>query len=383
MLTCRVFEDFEHAGEAAGLIGHLHRHDFGHLDHDAGVLEDSLGLAPSRDKIRRRMPKRCVSASVSVRMSMPALASRRHGGGHCPGLFSRKSDNCWIFMADLFAGLRRSITRCALPSLRGMLAGRTSVTCTRKPTTVRWNAACVRAASPGAPILSLKVSGVTSTCTSIWSSPWAREDDLIMRQRAFDPQQRGLDLRGEDVDAADDEHVVAAPADAPHAPQRRPHGQARHQRGDVAGAIADHRHGLLAERGQHQFAFLAIGQHRAADRIDDILASVGLYGLLSYEVARRTSEIGLRMALGARPRDVLRFLIAQGILLSSAGIVIGVAAATALTRYLASLLYQVHPLDPFTFIGVAALLLLVALFACYLPARRAMGVDPMIALRHE
>ncbi len=114
-----------------------------------------------------------------------------------------------------------------------------------------------------------------------------------------------------------------------------------------------------------------------------ILASVGLYGLLSYEVARRTSEIGLRMALGARPRDVLRFLIAQGILLSSAGIVIGVAAATALTRYLASLLYQVHPLDPFTFIGVAALLLLVALFACYLPARRAMGVDPMIALRHE
>jgi predicted permease len=114
-----------------------------------------------------------------------------------------------------------------------------------------------------------------------------------------------------------------------------------------------------------------------------LLACIGLYGLLSYEVARRTREIGVRMALGARPGDVLRFIVRQGIALSTGGAVLGILGAFAATRYLASLLYGVRPDDPLTFVAVSLLLGVVALAACYIPARRAMRVDPMVALRYE
>ena len=114
-----------------------------------------------------------------------------------------------------------------------------------------------------------------------------------------------------------------------------------------------------------------------------LLACVGLYGLLSYEVSRKTREIGVRSALGARPSDVWRLIVRQGVGLSAVGAVLGILGALSVTRYLASLLYGVRPFDPLTFLSVALLLGLVALAACYIPARRASRVDPMVALRYE
>jgi predicted permease len=114
-----------------------------------------------------------------------------------------------------------------------------------------------------------------------------------------------------------------------------------------------------------------------------VLACIGLYGLLSYEVARRTREIGIRAALGAQNRDVLRLVGKQGLLLIALGIVFGILAAMGVTRSLGSLLYGVQPSDPITFFAVCALLTIVGLAACYIPARRATRVDPMVALRHE
>jgi ABC-type antimicrobial peptide transport system permease subunit len=114
-----------------------------------------------------------------------------------------------------------------------------------------------------------------------------------------------------------------------------------------------------------------------------LLACIGLYGLLSFEVTQRTREIGIRMALGARPPDVLRIVVRQGVGLSAVGAIIGILVALGATRYLASLLYGVRPFDPPTFLAVALLLSLVALAACYIPARRASRVDPLVALRYE
>jgi ABC-type antimicrobial peptide transport system permease subunit len=114
-----------------------------------------------------------------------------------------------------------------------------------------------------------------------------------------------------------------------------------------------------------------------------VLACVGLYGLLSYEVTRRTHEIGIRMALGAARRNVLAMVVGQGMLLTLAGVAGGTVIAIGVTRYLGSLLFQVRGGDPITMFVVATLLLLVALAASYIPARRATHVDPMIALRHD
>jgi len=114
-----------------------------------------------------------------------------------------------------------------------------------------------------------------------------------------------------------------------------------------------------------------------------LLACVGLYGLLSYEVARRTHEIGIRMALGAQQHQVLGLVVRQGLVLAIIGALIGIAAAAGVTRYLQSLLYGVQSTDPYTFAGVVAVLALVAMLASYVPARRATKVDPMVALRHE
>ncbi len=114
-----------------------------------------------------------------------------------------------------------------------------------------------------------------------------------------------------------------------------------------------------------------------------LMAGAGLYAVMAYAVSRRTHEIGVRLALGARPRDILRMITRQGMKLTLAGLVFGLAGAFALTRVISGLLFGVSAADPLTFILISLLLTCVALLACYLPARRATKVDPMIALRHE
>ena len=114
-----------------------------------------------------------------------------------------------------------------------------------------------------------------------------------------------------------------------------------------------------------------------------VLACIGIYGVMAHSVAQRTNEIGIRMALGAQKKDVLRMVIRQGFRLTFLGTVMGIAGAIALTRFLSSLLYGVKPTDLLTFVAVSLLLIGVALLACYIPARRAMRIDPVVALRNE
>jgi ABC-type antimicrobial peptide transport system permease subunit len=114
-----------------------------------------------------------------------------------------------------------------------------------------------------------------------------------------------------------------------------------------------------------------------------LLATMGLYSVMMYVVSQRTREIGIRMALGAGVRDVLRMIVSQGMRMVMIGLVLGLTGAFALTRVFASLLLGVGTTDPLTFIGVAVLLVLIALLACWIPARRATRVDPLVALRQE
>ena len=114
-----------------------------------------------------------------------------------------------------------------------------------------------------------------------------------------------------------------------------------------------------------------------------LLSSIGLYGVISHSVGQRTHEIGIRMALGAQPRDILHVILGQGLKLLAIGVAVGLAASLALTRLMVNLLYGVRATDMLTFGTVAALLVLIALLACYIPARRAMRVDPLVALRYE
>jgi ABC-type antimicrobial peptide transport system permease subunit len=114
-----------------------------------------------------------------------------------------------------------------------------------------------------------------------------------------------------------------------------------------------------------------------------LLASIGLYGLLAYEVTNATREIGIRVALGAPLAEVLRGVVRHGVVLTAVGAAVGIAASLAVTRLLGKMLFGVKPSDPVTLVGVSCLLMLVALAACYFPARRATRVDPLVALRHE
>ena len=114
-----------------------------------------------------------------------------------------------------------------------------------------------------------------------------------------------------------------------------------------------------------------------------VLGAVGIYGVMAFMVGRRTREIGIRMALGARPVDALQVVMGRGARLTALGLALGIAAALGASRTLSSLLFEVEPTDPVTLIAVAVLLAGTALFACYWPARRATRVDPIATLRYE
>jgi putative ABC transport system permease protein len=114
-----------------------------------------------------------------------------------------------------------------------------------------------------------------------------------------------------------------------------------------------------------------------------LLAGVGIYGVLGYSVMQRTHEIGIRMALGARPSEMVRLVLIDGTRLAILGLIIGTIAATVMTQFVKSLLFGITSTDPLTFLGVAIVLLSLALLACYVPARPAARVDPIVALRYE
>jgi putative ABC transport system permease protein len=136
--------------------------------------------------------------------------------------------------------------------------------------------------------------------------------------------------------------------------------------------------GKLEERPRFDAALLALFAGMGV-----LLAAIGVYGVIAFLTTERTREIGVRVALGAQPRDIRRLVMRDGIRLLLCGSIAGTIAAAALTRWMGSLLFGVAPNDPITFLCVLALLAAVAIAACYIPARRAMRVDPVVALRYE
>jgi putative ABC transport system permease protein len=135
--------------------------------------------------------------------------------------------------------------------------------------------------------------------------------------------------------------------------------------------------GWLADR---RFLLLLVGLFAAAALG---LAAIGIYGVVAYSVTRRTQEIGIRMSLGAQRGDVLSLILGEGARMAGLGVIIGIAASLGITRLMSSLLFGVSATDPLTFVVVGALLSFAALLASYVPARRAMRVDPIVALRYE
>jgi putative ABC transport system permease protein len=132
--------------------------------------------------------------------------------------------------------------------------------------------------------------------------------------------------------------------------------------------------------GQPRFRALLVAAFAVAALL---LAAIGLYGLISYSVGQRIPEIGVRLALGAKPSQIARLIVGQGLRLAVIGVVLGIAGALAVTRLIESLLFSISVTDPFVYTSLALLLLAIASLACYVPARRAMRIDPMTALRAE
>ena len=183
--------------------------------------------------------------------------------------------------------------------------------------------------------------------------PWFAPRDLVVRSTAADPMTLAPAVR-EAVHAVDPEQAVA---------------NVRTFDEILDEEVVQRRLGASLVAA---FAALAL-----------LLASLGVYGVLSYFVAQHTSEIGVRVALGASRRDIFSLVLGKGLGLAVAGVALGLVGALALTRLVSSLLYGVGAADPATFAGAAGLLASLALLACYLPARRAMKVDPMVAIRCE